>query len=89
MMANRVPSDAQGELQGATASLMSLTMIASPIIMTQLFHRFSRDGAAIDFPGAPFLAAALLALVALGLFALGAREPAPGSVASESDGAIS
>jgi DHA1 family tetracycline resistance protein-like MFS transporter len=65
---------------------MSLTMIASPIIMTQLFHRFSRDGAAIDFPGAPFLAAAL---VALGLFALGAREPAPGSVASESDGAIS
>ncbi len=38
----------------------------------------------------PFAAAtALLALVALGLFALGAREPAPGSVASESDGAIS
>ena len=89
MMANRVPSDAQGELQGATASLMSLTMIVSPILMTQLFHRFSREGARIDFPGAPFLAAALLALIALGLFARGARAPAPGPVVSESDGALS
>ncbi len=31
MMANLVPADAQGELQGATASVMSLTMIVSPI----------------------------------------------------------
>ena len=29
---------------------------------------------AIDFPGAPFLAASLFALLALGLFARGARE---------------
>jgi DHA1 family tetracycline resistance protein-like MFS transporter len=78
MMANRVPSNAQGELQGATASLMSLTMIISPLIMTELFHQYSREGAVIDFPGAPFLAAALLALLALGLFANGAREPASG-----------
>ena len=78
MMANRVPSDAQGELQGATTSLMSLTMIISPLIMTELFHQYSREGAIIDFPGAPFLAAALLALLALGLFAHGAREPASG-----------
>jgi DHA1 family tetracycline resistance protein-like MFS transporter len=76
MMANRVPSDAQGELQGATASLMSLTMIVSPVIMTELFHQYSREGAVIDFPGAPFLAAALLALLALALFAHGVREPA-------------
>jgi DHA1 family tetracycline resistance protein-like MFS transporter len=73
MMANLVPADAQGELQGATSSVMSLTMIVSPIFMTQLFYGFSRDGASIDFPGAPFLAAAVLVLVSLGLFARAAR----------------
>jgi DHA1 family tetracycline resistance protein-like MFS transporter len=75
MMANRVPADAQGELQGAAASLMSLTMIFSPLIMTELFHEFTRNDAFLYFPGAPFLAAALLALVALGLFVPAARAP--------------
>lgn len=75
MMSNRVGADAQGELQGATASLMSLTMIFSPLIMTELFHEFSRDDATIYFPGAPFLAAAFLALVAIGLFVRAARSP--------------
>jgi len=75
MMANRVPSDAQGELQGATSSLMSLTMIGSPIFMTELFYAFSREGAVIVFPGAPFLAAALLALVAVLLFSIASRRP--------------
>jgi len=68
MMANLVPADAQGELQGAISSLMSLTMIVSPVFMTELFYAFSREGAAIDFPGAPFLAAAFLILIALGFF---------------------
>lgn len=75
MMANRVPADAQGELQGAAASLMSFTMIFSPLIMTELFHEFTRNDALLYFPGAPFLAAALLALVALGLFLPAARAP--------------
>jgi DHA1 family tetracycline resistance protein-like MFS transporter len=74
MMANRIPADAQGELQGAAASLMSLTMIFSPLLMTGLFHRFSRDEASPYFPGAPFLAAAFLTLMALGLFLRAARE---------------
>ena len=73
MMANRVPSNAQGELQGAVSSLMSLTMIGSPILMTQLFFVYSREGAPIVFPGAPFLAAALLALVAILLFWIASR----------------
>jgi DHA1 family tetracycline resistance protein-like MFS transporter len=68
MMANLVPADAQGELQGAMSSVMSLTMIVSPVFMTELFYAFSREGAPIDFPGAPFLAASLLILVAAGLF---------------------
>jgi len=73
MMANLVPADAQGELQGATASVMSLTMIVSPVFMTQLFYGFSREGAPIDFPGAPFLAAGILVLISLALFTRAAR----------------
>lgn len=84
MMANRVPPDAQGELQGATASLMSLTMIVSPLLMTGLFHRFSREGAPIEFPGAPFFAAGLLALLALVLFLSAARNPSEIAVADNS-----
>jgi DHA1 family tetracycline resistance protein-like MFS transporter len=83
MMANRVPADAQGELQGAAASLMSLTMIFSPLIMTELFHEFSRGDAFFYFPGAPFLAAALLALVAIALFLPASRAPVPASVVTE------
>ena len=79
MMANRVPADAQGELQGATSSLMSLTMIASPLIMTGLFHNFSHDEAEIVFPGAPFLAASILALLALLIFALATRSSSDAS----------
>lgn len=77
MMANRVPADAQGELQGATSSVMSLTMIVSPVLMTELFRAFSREEAAITFPGAPFLAASMLALTALGLFLRAMRRPTP------------
>ncbi len=73
MMANRVPADSQGELQGTTSSVMSLTMVFSPILMTELFYRFSAEDAPIHFPGAPFLAATLLLLAALGIFAFVAR----------------
>jgi DHA1 family tetracycline resistance protein-like MFS transporter len=75
MMANRVPANAQGELQGATSSLMSLTMILSPVLMTELFHGFSEADAPIVFPGAPFLAAALLILLAMVLFWRATRLP--------------
>ncbi|HKS53756.1 MAG TPA: MFS transporter, partial [Steroidobacteraceae bacterium] len=62
LMSQQVPPDAQGELQGALASLSSVAAVLGPPLMTQLFGRFSEPGAAVHFPGAPFLAAALLAL---------------------------
>ncbi|MFK7896828.1 MAG: TCR/Tet family MFS transporter [Myxococcota bacterium] len=80
MMANRVPGDSQGELQGAISSVMSLTMIVSPIVMTELFYRFSAEGARLYFPGAPFLAASFLLLLALLLFAFASR---PGAAQEE------
>ena len=66
IMSNQTPKNAQGELQGATASLQSIAMIISPLIMTSLLHAFSTQDAPIYFPGAPFLlAAALVALAAI------------------------
>jgi MFS transporter, DHA1 family, tetracycline resistance protein len=68
MMSQRVPATAQGELQGGVASLSSLSAILGPPLMTQLFGHFTSATAAVKFPGAPFLAAALLALTGAALF---------------------
>ena len=62
LMSQQVPPDAQGELQGGLASLSSVAAIVGPPLFTQLFGRFSDARAAVYFPGAPFAAAALLAL---------------------------
>jgi DHA1 family tetracycline resistance protein-like MFS transporter len=62
LMSQQIPPDAQGELQGGLASLSSLAAILGPPLMTQLFGWFSDAAGAVYFPGAPFLAAALLAL---------------------------
>ncbi len=65
MVANQVPADAQGELQGGLTALMSVTAIIGPLLMTQLFHLSTRPGQQFQFPGAPFFMAFLLVLVSL------------------------
>ncbi len=62
IMSKQVAADQQGELQGAVASMMSLTTILGPLVMTQTLGRFSQATAPIYFPGAAFLLAAALAL---------------------------
>lgn len=62
LMSHRVTADAQGELQGAVASLYSLSSIIGPPLMAQLFGRFSAPDAPIHMPGAAFFAAAILAM---------------------------
>ena len=78
MVSARAGPDRQGELQGALASLQGLTAIGSPLIAGWLFGVFTGAGAAIHFPGAPFLLAAAtygLAFVAIrGLPARGALQ---------------
>jgi DHA1 family tetracycline resistance protein-like MFS transporter len=64
----QVGPDQQGELQGAVGSMMSLTAIFGPIMMTTVFSTFSGNDAVIYFPGAPFLLAAILTLMSLALF---------------------
>jgi len=61
-------ADQQGELQGVLASLSALSMILSPLMMTQAFFWATREGGAIWWPGAPFALAALLMALSLLLF---------------------
>jgi DHA1 family tetracycline resistance protein-like MFS transporter len=62
IISSHVPSNEQGELQGALTSLMSATSIVGPLLMTNLFSYFTRPSAPVYFPGAPFLMGAVLFL---------------------------
>ena len=73
LMSRRVPADAQGELQGALAGVLGVTLIISPVLMTQIFGYFTSEAAPAYLPGAPFLGAAALMALALVPFALGVR----------------
>ncbi|TMM46670.1 MFS transporter [Qipengyuania marisflavi] len=64
LMSARIDEDAQGELQGAIASTISLTAILGPPVMTGVFGAYA-DGKGLVFPGAPFLLAALLMVAAV------------------------
>lgn len=64
LISNQVPPNEQGELQGTLASLVSLTSIVGPWLMNiVIFHYFSQKGTEHYFPGAPFLAGAILVLL--------------------------
>lgn len=62
VISNHVPANEQGELQGTLTSLMSLTTIVGPLVMTMLFAYFTQPKAPIHFSGAPFLLGAILML---------------------------
>ncbi|HKW82403.1 MAG TPA: TCR/Tet family MFS transporter, partial [Burkholderiaceae bacterium] len=60
VMSKQAGPQAQGELQGAMASIASIAAVLSPLFMTQLFSRFSAADAPAYLPGAPYLVAAAL-----------------------------
>lgn len=68
IMSGAIPANSQGELQGGIASMSSLTSIMGPPLMTGTFATFASDSAFGYFPGAPFILAAALTLLALLLF---------------------
>lgn len=68
IMSTNVAADEQGELQGGLSAMMSLTAIVSPPLMTQIFASFTQGNDLPYLPGAPFLAAAALTVLALALF---------------------
>lgn len=60
----QVADNVQGEVQGIITSLMSLGAILGPLLMTFLFRYFT-SGEHGYFPGAPFLAGAVLTAVSI------------------------
>ncbi len=77
LASQRIPANAQGELQGAVASLYSLSSILGPPLMTQVFGHFSAPAARVHFPGAAFVAAAMLTVACAVLFAKSMRLVVP------------
>ena len=73
LMSNRIADDAQGELQGAMTSVTAITLVVSPLLMTQLFGHFTGPSAPIYLPGAPFLAASVITAIAVIPFIIGLR----------------
>ncbi|UWR16228.1 TCR/Tet family MFS transporter [Sulfitobacter sp. M368] len=74
VMSRRVDANAQGELQGALTSTTALAMILSPLAMTASFSEFTKDGTTFYLPGAPFLLAMALSIVALAIFVFSPRK---------------
>jgi len=65
LISNKVSDDSQGELQGIFSSMMSIAEIIGPLFMTELFYLFTKESTKFLFPGAPFIAAAAISVVAL------------------------
>jgi len=73
LISHQVPANEQGELQGATSSVTSLTSVVAMWTMPTLFAWFTGPSAPVYFPGAAFFAAALCEAGGLALFALSRR----------------
>lgn len=59
-----VPPNEQGELQGALTSLMSVTSVVGPPLMTTTFAYFIESDAPVYLPGAPMWLGAVLTIIA-------------------------
>ena len=67
ILSKLVPDREQGDLQGVLGSIESLAAIIAPPIFASMFKVFS-DQEGLYFPGAPFLAAAIITAFALLVF---------------------
>jgi DHA1 family tetracycline resistance protein-like MFS transporter len=65
LMTQLVAPDQQGRLQGATSSVQSVSQMLGPFLFTLTFAYFIGAQAPLKLPGAPFLLAAALLLLAL------------------------
>jgi len=75
LVTKQVDRSVQGRVQGALSSLMSLAGILAPQFYTGIFAWFIGKHAPMHQPGAPFWAAGLLLVVALGMAWRFARAP--------------
>ncbi|MCC2600045.1 TCR/Tet family MFS transporter [Sphingobacterium sp. FBM7-1] len=64
LISNLTPHNEQGQIQGGIASVISLTAIFGPLMMSNLFAFFTKDNTSIYLPGAPFIMGGILTLAA-------------------------
>ncbi|MET0285661.1 MAG: TCR/Tet family MFS transporter [Polyangiales bacterium] len=76
LMSRALGPERQGELSGAMASIMGLSSIIGPYVLTQTMAYYSSPSAPLYFPGAAFVLASLCALLCLLLFELQLRRVA-------------
>jgi MFS transporter, DHA1 family, tetracycline resistance protein len=76
IMSRLVGPTEQGELQGALSCVGSLTSVAAPIVLTQIFVYFTSAAAPVYFPGSAFFVASLCLLGAVLVFVRLRRQPA-------------
>jgi DHA1 family tetracycline resistance protein-like MFS transporter len=67
LMTKQVAPDLQGRLQGATASVQSVSQLLGPFLFTLTFAYFIGGEAPMKLPGAPFFLASALVVLALGI----------------------
>ena len=67
LMTKEVAPDRQGQLQGANSSVQSVSQLLGPFLFTLTFAYFIGGQAPVELPGAPFLLASMLVLLALGI----------------------
>jgi MFS transporter, DHA1 family, tetracycline resistance protein len=79
LMTKRVAPDQQGQLQGANASVQSVSQLLGPFLFTLTFAYFIGAQTPLHLPGAPFYLASALVLLALVIAAgtLSGRGPSP------------
>jgi DHA1 family tetracycline resistance protein-like MFS transporter len=65
LMTKLVRPDQQGQLQGATSSVQSVSQLVGPFLFTLTFAYFIGPQAPLKLPGAPFFLASALLLLAL------------------------
>jgi MFS transporter, DHA1 family, tetracycline resistance protein len=64
-MTRLVAPDQQGQLQGATSSVQSMSQLVGPFLFTLTFSYFIGGNAPWHLPGAPFLLAAVLMVLSV------------------------
>lgn len=67
LMTRLVAPDQQGQLQGATASVQSVSQLVGPFLFTLTFSYFIGTSAPWQLPGAPFLLAGALMVVCVAI----------------------
>ena len=65
MMSRRTPPGQQGELQGLNGSMAALSLLIAQLLFNNVLAHYTSEANPVFFPGATFLVAAAIAVVAL------------------------